>query len=555
MLVAASTKDGKLLWKKDCGVKDGAFPTEGGNVQLVIRPEGVYALGQARTNSLNSSYKLHPLTGEVLATFPGRDRCTRATGCFDTIFTRGGKGGSTAAFDVTSSEPRMGVISPMRPACQDGVVTAHGYLFWGPWMCRCDMTQLGVISLGPGGKFDYTAKANDADRLEVHADPKLHMRAMVPGWLAYRRDNARSTRITEPAPDQVKLAWTWTPTTPTLPTAPILVDGRVILGGQDGIVRGIDLAKGTLLWSAYTGGPMKYPPAFAHERLYVGSGDGYVYCLQTDGALMWRFRAAPAERMIPVYGTLSSTWPVGGGVLVENGIVYAAAGISNHDGTHVYALDAKTGKIQWQQHSSAYKDDDLPMGGVSVQGPLLLHDKAIHFASGNTPPIASYALADGKFAGSEASRGKDLTIRNGKVVGSGYPLYWRPEDDQFLSTMELETPAGVLVVGMPQQNPSGVSELRLTQGGAKGKNVWSNPVFQEIAAVAIAKNAIIVTGLDREKKNVDKIRAGIVALDINTGQPLWRYDLPATPTAWGLAVAGDRVIVTLMDGRVVAFAK
>ena len=37
LLVAASTKDGKLLWKKDCSVKDGNFPTEGGNVQLVIR--------------------------------------------------------------------------------------------------------------------------------------------------------------------------------------------------------------------------------------------------------------------------------------------------------------------------------------------------------------------------------------------------------------------------------------------------------------------------------------------------------------------------------------
>src|SRR5437899_1084379 len=34
LLVAASAKDGKLLWKKDCSVKGGNFPTEGGNVQL-----------------------------------------------------------------------------------------------------------------------------------------------------------------------------------------------------------------------------------------------------------------------------------------------------------------------------------------------------------------------------------------------------------------------------------------------------------------------------------------------------------------------------------------
>jgi outer membrane protein assembly factor BamB len=557
LLVAASTKDGKLLWKKDCSVKDGNLPTEGGNVQLVIRKDGLYALGQARTNNLMSSYKLDPLTGETLATFPGRDRCTRATGCFDTIFTRGGKGGSTAAFDVSSTEPRMGLISPMRPACQDGVVTAHGYLFWGPWMCRCDMTQLGVISLGPGGKFDYTAAAKDADRLQVYDGGGLHERAefLVKGWRTYRHDNSRSVTIADSIPDKMKPVWTWTPKAPTLPTAPIIHDDRVVVAGLDGTVRGLGLVNGALLWSAYTAGPVRYPPAFSRERLYVGSGDGYIYCFDTEGAPRWRFRAAPVERMIPVYGTLSSTWPLGGGILVDHDAVYGAAGISNHDGTHVFALDPRTGKIKWQNHSSAYKDgDELPNGGVSVQGPMLLHKDAVHFASGNTPPIASYALKDGKFTGSQASRGKDLFVRNNQVVGSGYPLYWRPEDDQFISTMERETPNGVLVLGMPQQNPSGVSELRMTKPGVKG-NVWSNPIFQEIAAVAIAKNAIVVTGLNRDKKDFQKISAGVVALDIASGKQIWRHDLPAVPTAWGLAIARDTVVVTLMDGRVLAFAK
>jgi len=559
LLVAASAKDGKLLWKKDCSVKDGDYPTEGGNVQLVIRPDGVYALGQARTNNLMSSFKLEPLTGQVLATFPGRDRCTRATGNFDTIFTRGGKGGSTAAFDVTSTEPRMGLISPMRPACQDGVVTAHGYMFWGPWMCRCDMTQLGVISLGAGGKFDYTAKAIEAERLERFTDIDNLSRGDPDGWPTYRYDNERTTQFGQVVPEKVRMAWTWNPNSKTLPTAPIITRNKVILGAQDGTLRAIDLADGKLAWSAYTGGPVKYPPAVMDSLLFVGSADGYIYSYSTNGKPLWRFRAAPVERTIPIYGTLSSTWPLGGGVLVHDGVVYAAAGISNYDGTHVFALDARTGKIKWQQHSSAYKDDDqLPMGGVSVQGPLLLHEDAIHFASGNTPPIASYALKDGKFKGSEASRGKDLYVRNGKVLGSGYPLYWRPEDDQFISTMELETPSGVLILGMPQANPAGVSELRMVPkgAGAKAKNVWSNPLFQEIAAVAIAKNAIVVTGLNRDKKDYLKVRAELAALDIDTGKVLWRQDLPGVPTAWGLAIAdqGNRMVVTLMDGRVLAFA-
>ncbi len=564
MLVAASAKDGKLLWKRDCSVQNPKYkyPNEGGNVHILLRPDGLYAMGQGRINEEMSSVKLDPLTGQVLATFPSRDRCTRATGCIDSIFTRGGKGGSTAVFDVTSTEPRMGMLSPMRPACQDGVITAHGYLFWGPWQCRCDMTQLGLISLGSGGSFDYTAKATEKDRLQMINDQPLHERGFVNQWAAYRRDNSRSVTIDDTVSNMVKHAWTWTPKSPTLPTAPIIVDGQVIVGGQDGIVRGIDLKKGALAFSAYTGGPMKYPPTVAHERMYVGSGDGYIYCFGAgSGDLLWRFRAAPAERVVPIYGSLSSTWPVGSGVLVDRDTVYGAAGISNFDGTHVFALDARTGKIKWQNNSSAYPDDDkLPGGGVSVQGPLLLHSDAIHMASGNTPPLASYATKDGKFRPSENGRGKDLFIRNGKVAATGFPLYWRPDDDQFISTMELETSAGVLQVGIPPANPTAPNRFAMLPKhtpGEKVKELWSNELFQETAAVAVAKNAIIVTGLNRDKNDHTKVDAAICAVNINNGKVLWRESLPGVPTAWGLAVAsrGNDIVVTLMDGRVVAFSK
>jgi len=105
---------------------------------------------------------------------------------------------------------------------------------------------------------------------------------------------------------------------------------------------------------------------------------------------------------------------------------------------------------------------------------------------------------------------------------------------------------------MPQQNPAGISELKMA-----GKANWSNPIFQEISAVAIAKNAIVFTGLSRDKKDEKRIKAGVIALDINTGKVLWQESLPGVPTAWGLAIAGggNHVVVTLMDGRVLAFSK
>ena len=574
-IVGASTQDGRLLWQH-----------KGGNAQLVLRPDALYALGEGRINSVTSSLKLEPLSGKVLAEFPSRDRCTRATGCFDSIFTRGGAGGSTSVFDVTSSQPKLGVVTPMRPACTDGVVAAHGYLYWGPWMCRCDMTQLGVISLGHGGGFDYEAAATSAQRLETAANATQVATLSVTGddWPALRKDNRRSTFTGQVTPQQVNQRWEFKPARPIMPTAPVAAAGLVLVSGGDGIVRALDAQTGQLRWSAYTGGgPIKYPPAIEGGRAFVGSGDGWVYALEAaSGRQLWRFRAAPAERMIPIYGSLTSTWPVGSGVLVDQGVVYAASGISNFDGTHVYALDGASGQIRWQNHTSGSGGSELPEGGVSVQGHLLLHDGAIYMHGGNqlaTPErpkvavqtsvaeflakrtersVASYAVSDGTFAAKGTGRGKDLFVRHGQVQATGFPLYWRPEDDHFLSTLELETPGGVIAVTTNPNLSQGSTLSRLAgaaEGAEKPAALWTDKASQEIAAVAVTKNAVLVTGLNRSPQKPQQAAAAFYALELSTGTLLWKHALPASPVAWGLAVdRTGQMIVTLTDGRVVCFA-
>jgi hypothetical protein len=151
-VAAVSATDGKLLWEM-----------AGGNSQLVLREDGLYP--RRREHEQRDVELQAPSDHRDPRISEPRPR-TRATGSAQFIFTRGGKGGSTAAFDVTSAEPHMGTISPMRPACHDGVVVANGLFYWGPWMCRCDGTQIGVISLGSGGAFDYAAEAKESDRLE-----------------------------------------------------------------------------------------------------------------------------------------------------------------------------------------------------------------------------------------------------------------------------------------------------------------------------------------------------------------------------------------------------
>jgi outer membrane protein assembly factor BamB len=72
--------------------------------------------------------------------------------------------------------------------------------------------------------------------------------------------------------------------------------------------------------------------------------------------------------------------------------------------------------------------------------------------------------------------------------------------------------------------------------------------------VAITKNAVLVTGLDRDAKKTDKTAAGLCAVSLEDGKLLWKQPLLAAPTAWCLALdRAGRIVVTLQDGRVLCF--
>jgi outer membrane protein assembly factor BamB len=96
-----------------------------------------------------------------------------------------------------------------------------------------------------------------------------------------------------------------------------------------------------------------------------------------------------------------STWPIAGGVAVQDGTVYAAAGIAHYDGTHVYALDAATGKIKWHNGGTGNLNAELK-NGVSLAGPLSIGRsprgaQVLRFAGGNAVQEAAFDLETGEY--------------------------------------------------------------------------------------------------------------------------------------------------------------
>ena len=497
-LTAVSADDGRFLWKY--GAKD---------VHALLRDDGVYTIGCEGSKGL--SKRLDPMTGAVLAEYDvARRACTRSTGSPDGILFRAS--GGSVRLDLATGKPQW--ISPMRPSCHVGVVIAAGHLYWVPWVCDCNLQMFGVISCAPAGDFAFGREATEAERLETgpgEASKVAPLDVSPDDWPAYRANNRLSAETRAAVSDKVRPLWQTKPAAAFEPTAPVAAGGLVFYGGSDGVVRALDADSGRERWKAYTGGAVRYPPTVADGRALVGSGDGWVYALEAaTGRLLWRFRAAPAERKIAVYGALLSTWPLASDILVDGGVACFAAGLNNFDGTHVYALEAATGRIKWQNNTSGHLDA-FSRRGVAAQGDLLLNDGRLFLAGGNSVSPGVYSVADGKCLnppptapGSGAPRGRELVLQGNQVHVGGQPLYSRPEAPVF-------------------------------DGSVK----WPD-------AVVRAKNANLAC----------EERGGrwVLAARAPDGRELWTEPLPGEPVRWAVAVdARGRIAVTLRDGRVVCF--
>ncbi len=550
-LVAVSAADGRLLWQ---------YPS--GNYHLVLRDDALYAIGS--THGSGTSIKFDAMSGRVLAELPRvRGHCTRATGSIDSIFCRGLRHAGTMRTTTDDFHPQR--ISLMRPPCQDGVVIANGMLHWGPWMCTCNLSLVGNIGLAPADTFNFNSVATDKERLESHIEAGQAIEPLAVGpedWPTYRADNQRSGATEAKTPSDVRLTWKHEPPAPMDPAAPITAGGLVFLSGADGAVRALDLSDGEVRWTAYTGGPIIYPPAVDDGRLFVGSGDGWLYAFEAaTGRLLWRFRCAPAERKINCYGQLTSNWPVASGVLVDRGIVYAAAGIANYDGTHVYALDAATGRIRCQNNTSGQLGGVDKSLGVSVQGHLLLHKDRLYLAGGNVVSPAAYQLEDGQCLNTpedqwdtKAPRGSELFVIDGNVVAFDQAMYAPKEyhpASYFASDFRQVDSADVVI----RSTGGNIVRIDSATQGEKPRSLWASDEFERVAAMALGENAVLVAGRLPSPDSSNQSRYSLAALAIEDGRTLWSRSLPTMPGSWTLALdSASRIVVALQDGRVWCFA-
>jgi len=218
-------------------------------------------------------------------------------------------------------------------------------------------------------------------------------------WPVYRSDNTRSGSTSESFRMPAAPAWSYTS------------------------AHRPRMACGLTKWEFYTGGPVRLAPTVWKDRVYVGSDDGFVYCLGAgDGKVIWKVRGGPNGEKLLGNEKMVSRWPIRTGVLVDGGVAYFGAGIFPHENVYLHAVDAEDGSIIWTNDTisagEAGRDEFTP------QGYLLASKDRLFVPCGRALPVG-FDRATGKrvFRSSYGWRGEQA----GGLIGGTYALL---ADDQ-----------------------------------------------------------------------------------------------------------------------------
>ncbi len=162
-------------------------------------------------------------------------------------------------------------------------------------------------------------------------------------WPMWRHD-PEHTAAGQDGPGNLTLRWKFT-TGGGVVSSPSVAYGRLYFGSQDKKVYCINARDSTLFWTFETEARIKSSPAVVNGRVYIGPDDGNIYCLNAyNGTLIWK---RDAGGYIEAY--FSAAVLLRSSPMVVNGSVY----VGSLD-TNLYCLDASNGEINWLFKTKGY---------------------------------------------------------------------------------------------------------------------------------------------------------------------------------------------------------
>lgn len=340
-------------------------------------------------------------------------------------------------------------------------------------------------------------------------------------WPMYRQNVQHTGCSTSNAPTTNQTLWAFTAGN-ALQCSPSVADGKVYVGSFDKNMYCLDAATGALIWNYTTGAMIFSSPAVADGKVYFGSYDDKVYCLDAaTGGVIWSYTADDQVWSSPA---------------VANGKVYVGS-----QGGKLYCFRADWGQVEWifttsgaVQSSPAVADGKVYVG--SNDGKLYCVGAASgalvwSYTTGGQLPSAP-AVADGRvFVGSTDHNVYCLNALTGAKIWS------------YTTGDQAHNPAiynGKVYVGSSDDNlycldaVTGALVWSYTAGGNVG-----------ISSPAVADGKVYFGSYDGKMH----------CLNVDTGVFIWSYQTGSSAMFnSGPAVANGVVYVACSDRMVYAFS-
>ncbi len=335
---------------------------------------------------------------------------------------------------------------------------------------------------------------------------------------------------------------------------PVVLGNKLFIGFNDrDKVVALDLDTGEEVWTFFTGGPVRLPPACHDGKVIFASDDGFLYCVTAgEGKLLWSFQGAPSARKALGNRRLTSAWPARGGPVIRDGKVYFAASIWPFMGTFIYALEVETGKVAWVNDGTGADFIKQPhsassFAGVAPQGALVATQDTLLVPGGRSVP-AAFDRATGELKFFHLNEG-------GKGNGGSFVI--ANEEFFFVHTRE----RGVKVYDM-KTGKAGKSEMNepVLFGGryyAAAVSKSKKPVVRELGTSekiyweieADASGDLIKAGGHLYAAGKDKLTA-IELPEKKDGKPRVAWTLPLKGEVGRLLAAQGKLIAVTLDGRI-----
>ncbi len=322
----------------------------------------------------------------------------------------------------------------------------------------------------------------------------------------------------------------------------IFYNNRIYFGSDDWFIYCLNSNTGLLQWKYETSNQVRSTPVIANQKLYIGSQDYYFYCLNAiSGELLWRYHAG---------GEIDSS-----PLIVGDHVFFGA-----YDG-FFYALNASSGSELWKFDagddiwgSPAYYEKCLYFGALNGKmyclwvnnGTQRWNYSTNQFAERNGIYSTPVATGDQVIFGSEdefvyclnSSTGERLWMF--KTTGYVYSSAAVGSNKVFISSLEEDNDGMLYALPFTDPDQDGIltSSEVLWKFNTKDFDGGSSPTF------SITSGRILI-GSNYESSGGD---GRVFCLNANTGEEVWNFttggDVHGTPI-----IAINRIYIGSLDNN------